>query len=93
LPGNHESAGKHKSGKTSKGTYLYAQYRRLAGRRGSKRAAVAVAHSIPVAIYYILKLGVEYQDLGGNHFGGLDHEKTRQRLMQRLKRMGYDVQI
>jgi transposase len=112
-PGNHESAGKRKSGKTSKGnrwlrralteaaraaslskgTYLSAQYRRLAARRGSKRAAVAVAHSILVAVYYILKRGVEYQDLGGNHFEGLDQEKTKQRLVQRLKGMGYDVQI
>jgi transposase len=70
-PGNHESASKRKSGKTSKGnrwlrpalteaawaaslskgTYLSAQYRRLAARRGSKRAAVAVAHSILVAVY------------------------------------------
>jgi transposase len=112
-PGSHESAGKRKNGKTSKGnrwlrralteaawaaslskgTYLSAQYRRLATRRGSKRAAVAVAHSILVAGYYILKRGVEYQDLGGNHFEGLDQEKAKQRLVQRLKGMGYDVQI
>jgi transposase len=112
-PGNHESAGKRKSGKTSKGdrwlrralteaawaaglskgTYLSAQYRRLAARRGGKRAAVAVAHSILVEVYYILKRGVEYQDLGGNHFEGLDQEKTKRRLVQRLKGMGYDVQI
>jgi transposase len=112
-PGSHESAGKRKNGKTSKGnrwlrralteaawaaslskgTYLSGRYRRLATRRGSKRAAVAVAHSILVAGYYILKRGVEYQDLGGNHFEGLDQEKAKQRLVQRLKGMGYDVQI
>jgi transposase len=112
-PGSHESAGKRKNGKTSKGnrwlrralteaawaaslskgTYLSGRYRRLATRRGSKRAAVAVVHSILVAGYYILKRGVEYQDLGGNHFEGLDQEKAKQRLVQRLKGMGYDVQI
>ena len=58
-PGNHETASKRKSGKTSKGTYLSAQYRRLAGRRGSKRAVVAVVHSILVAVYYILKREAE----------------------------------
>lgn len=46
-----------------------------------------------MALYYILMRGVEYQDLGGNHFEGLDREKTKQRLVQRLKGMGYDVQI
>jgi transposase len=58
-PGNHKSAGERKSGKASKGTYLSPPYRCLAGRRGSKRAAVAVAHSILVAVYYILKRGAE----------------------------------
>jgi transposase len=72
---------------------LSGQYRRLAGRRGSKRAAVAVAHSILVVVYYLLKRGVEYQDLGGNHFEGLDQEKTKRRLVQRLEGMGYDVQV
>jgi transposase len=112
-PGNHESAGKHKSGKTSKGnrwlrralteaawaaslskgTYLSAQYRRLAGRRGSKRAAVAVAHSILVAAYYILKRGVDYRDLGAEHFDQLDQEKTKRSLVKRLQKLGYEVQL
>lgn len=45
-------------------TYLAAQYRRLAARRGGKRALIAVAHSILIIAYHILKDGTVYQDLG-----------------------------
>ncbi len=46
----------------SKTSYLGAQYQRLAARRGKKRAAVAVGHSILVIIYYMLKTGANYSD-------------------------------
>jgi transposase len=49
-------------------TYLAAQYHRLAARRGAKRAAVAVGHTILVIAYHILKTGTAYQDLGANYF-------------------------
>src|SRR5690606_38122420 len=55
-----------------KGTYLAAQYQRIAARRGKKRAAVAVAHSILVALYHMLKHETTYRDLGANYFDTLN---------------------
>ena len=112
-PGNDESAGKRRSGKTTKGNkwlrrtltqaawgaskrkgrYLSAQYRRLASRRGKNRAIVAVGHTILVAAYYILKDGVEYHDLGGDHFDRLRRERTVSHLVRRLQRLGYNVSL
>ncbi len=71
--------------------YLSAQYRRLAPRRGKNRAIVAVGHTILVAAYYILKDGVEYHDLGGDHFDQLRRERTVSHLVSRLQRLGYNV--
>jgi hypothetical protein len=51
-----------------KNSYFQAQYRRLAARRGKKRAIMAVAHSLLVVIYHILKTGSTYQDLGADYF-------------------------
>lgn len=112
-PGNDESAGKRRSGKTTKGNkwlrrtlsqaawaatkrkggYLSAQYRRLASRRGKNRAIVAVGHTILVAAYYILRDGVEYHDLGGDHFDRLRRERTVSNLVSRLQRLGYNVSL
>ena len=48
----------------TKKTYLAAQYRRLVGRRGKKRALIAVGHSMLVIFYHMLKDGTPYADLG-----------------------------
>ena len=55
-----------------KSSYFHAQFKRISTHRGKKRAYVAVAHSILIAIYHILKDGVKYQDLGAeyNQFNG-----------------------
>jgi transposase len=58
----------------SKRTYLQAQYYRLAARRGRKRAIVAVAHSLVVIIYQMLKRGTTYQDLGSTYFEQRDRQ-------------------
>jgi transposase len=113
-PGNEESAGKRKSGRTTKGnvwlrralcqaawaaarkkdSYFQAQFRRLAGRRGKKRAVVAVAHSLLEVIYHLLKNPqLEYHDLGGNYFDELDPERLCRHLVKRLERLGFDVTI
>jgi transposase len=112
-PGNHESAGKRKSGKTRKGnawlrrvlvqaahaaaktknTYLSAQYHRLAARRGAKRAALAVAHTILVIIYHVLQDQVCYRELGGNYFDERDQQIVQKRLVRRLERLGYSVEL
>jgi transposase len=75
----------------TKDTYLAAQFRRLAARRGRKRALVAVGHSQLVIIYHMLKYNLEYQDLGGDFFDRIDPERLRRYLVNRLERMGYDV--
>ena len=68
----------------SKDTYLSAQYRRLASRRGRKKAAVAVAHSMLESIYHMLKRHIPYHDLGPNYFDELDPERLTRYLVKRL---------
>lgn len=74
-----------------KDSYLAALYRRLAPRRGKKRAIIAVARTILQAAYYILKEGVEYRELGGDYFERLNEEKTTGYLVKRLEKLGYEV--
>ena len=73
-------------------SYLRAQFLRLKARRGPKKAAMAVAASILTAAYHMLKHGVEYHDLGPNHF---ERDKLAQanRLLRRLKALGLEVTI
>jgi transposase len=77
----------------TKDTYLSALYHRLVGRRGKKRAIVAVAHSILVSAYYMLLRHEEYQDLGGNHFDERKKESVVNRLLARLDKLGVTVAI
>lgn len=77
-----------------KDSYFQAQYRRLAGRRGKKRAVMAVAHSLLEVIYHLLKNPqLEYHDLGGNYFDELDPERLCRHLVKRLEKLGYDVDL
>lgn len=77
-----------------KDSYLQAQYRRLAGRRGKKRAAIAVAHTLLVVIYHLLKdPALEYTDLGGNYFDTLDPKRLCRHLVKRLESLGYEVTL
>lgn len=72
-------------------TYLSAQYHRLAGRRGKKRAIVAVAHSILIICYHIIQHKEPYRELGGDYFDQRRPEATANRLLRRLQHLGYDV--
>lgn len=76
-----------------KGSYLQAQFLRLKPRRGAKKAIVAVAASMLTAAYHMLKNGVEYKDLGADHFSRRDRDKVVSRLIRRLKDLGCDVQL
>jgi transposase len=76
-----------------KNTYLSAQYHRLAGRRGQKKAIVAVAHSILVICYHIIKRKVPYQELGGDYFDKRRPEATAKRLMKRLEQLGFNITV
>lgn len=77
----------------SKNTYLAAQYHRLAARRGKKKAAVAVGHSILVIGYHLLKDKTTYQNLGGRYFDERDRQAVQRRLVHRLEALGYKVTL
>ena len=77
----------------TKDTYLATQYRRLAARRGKKRALIAVGHSILVIVYHVLKYHVKYQDLGADYFDRLEPERLRRYLVRRLQHLGYEVAL
>lgn len=74
-------------------TYLRAQYYRIKARRGPKKAVVAVAASIVTAVYFMLRNGVPYRELGGNYFDTIDRAKAASRLVRRLRTLGYEVAI
>lgn len=73
--------------------YLAARYRRLVGRRGKKRAVTAVAHSILVICWHILKNKTPYRDLGEDYFVRLNHEAIRRRCLRQLQKLGYQVEL
>jgi transposase len=77
----------------TRGTYLSALYRRLAARRGKKRAILAVAHSILVMAYYMIQRREPYRDAGADFFDRLQPEDTARRLVKRLESLGYHVSL
>ncbi|MFE2320370.1 IS110 family transposase [Streptomyces sp. NPDC059441] len=113
-PGNHESAGKHTSGKSrpgdpwlknalglaataaarSKNTYLASRYKRIAIRRGKKRALVAVGHTILTSIWHMLTNDAEYADLGADYFlQRTGRARQTRRLVSQLNMLGYQVSL
>ena len=112
-PGQHESAGKRKSGKTRQGsvwlrtqlveaahavkrqkdTYAGALFRRIASRRGVKKAAIAVGHSTLVAAYHMLRHGMDYHELGAQYFDERDRQGVVRRSVRRLESLGYTVAL
>jgi transposase len=77
----------------TKDTYLAAQYRRLAPRRGKKRAIVALAHTILTISYHVLKDSVTYQELGGDYFERLDPASRARYHTKKLRELGYEVSL
>jgi transposase len=77
----------------TKRTYLSAQYRRLASRRGKKRALVALGHTILVIIYHVLRDHTSYKELGADYFDRLDTERLTRTLVHRLERLGHEVAL
>lgn len=76
-----------------KPTFFTARYRRIAARRGKKRAAIATAHSLLVAIYHVLKDGVVFQDLGPAYFERRNRDAIVRRSLHRLEALGYRVTV
>ena len=77
----------------AKGTYLRDKFYRLKARRGYKRAAVAIAHKILVAIYHMLSRQVSYNDLGDLFLDKLNKHHLTRNLVHRLERLGYAVTL
>jgi transposase len=73
--------------------YLAAQYHRIARRRGKHRAASAVAHSVLVIVYHILRDKRPYTDLGADYFDRLDQARLERHHINRLKQLGYEVTL
>ena len=112
-PGNNESAGKRKSGRTNKGnkylkstliqcaksaqknknSFFHAQYQRLVVRRGKNRATVAVAHSMLIAIYHMLKDGVSFKDLGSDYYSKFNTEKKAKYYFKKLTELGVQLPV
>jgi transposase len=74
-------------------TYLGAQYRRIAARRGANRATVAVAHSIIVMAYHMLAGNTDYIEIGSQYFDERQHDRAKARMTRRLEAMGYVVTL
>ena len=81
------------AGARKQDTYLGAQYRRLAARRGKSRAAVAVGHTILIIAYHLLRDGTDYHDLGSRYFDERDRRAVERRLVHRLEGLGYKVSL
>ena len=81
----------HAAGKTN--TYLGEKYRRIARRRGKKRAAVAVARTILIIVYHMIQDGTEYVERGSTYFDQLHPQSTQQWLTKRLERLGFKVTL
>ena len=77
----------------TRSTYLSAQYRRLAARRGKKRAILAVAHSLLVMADYMIQRREPYREAGADFFDRLQPEDTARRLVKRLESLGYHVTL
>ena len=77
----------------TKDTYLAARFRRLAARKGKKRAIVAVAHTIVVSMYHMLKNKQPYRELGADFLDRRNAEHVKRYLLKRLERLGLHVTV
>ena len=74
-------------------TYLSSQYRRLSGYRGTKRAIIAVGHTMLVMMYHLLRDGVEYDTLGHDYLDKLQPQRPTRYLVKRLESLGHEVTL
>jgi transposase len=78
---------------STRNTYFTSQYHRLAGRRGKKRAVLAVAHSILIIAYHMIKRRESYHELGSDYFDKRRPEVTARCLVKRLEQLGFQVDV
>ena len=79
-----------KSAKTVKSSYFFAQYQRISARRGKNRATLAVAHSMLIAIYHILKNKTAFHDLGSDYYDSFNRDRKINSYLKRLKALGWE---
>jgi transposase len=77
----------------TKGTYFSALYHRLAGRRGKKRAIIAVAHAVVVSAFHLLVRNEPYRELGADYLDEQRRQQSVDRLARRIEHLGYQVQL
>jgi transposase len=76
-----------------KGGYLQAQFHRLRARRGAKKAILAVAASMLTAAWHMLRNQTDWHDLGAAHFDRANRKKTVNRLLKRLRQLGFNAEL
>jgi transposase len=81
------------SASQARGTYLRAKFHRLKARMSAKKAAVAIAHKILVAVFHMLQRAATFAELGADYLDRLDKHRTAKRLVRRLDALGYDVML
>ena len=81
------------SASQARGTYLRAKFHRLKARMSAKKAAVAIAHKILVAVFHMLQRAATFAELGADYLDRLDKHRTTKRLVRRLDALGYDVML
>lgn len=77
----------------NKKSYFYAQFMRISAHRGKKRAYVAIAHTILIAIYHILKEGVTFKDLGADYYHQFNKERKINAYLKKLKALGWEAPV
>jgi len=77
----------------TKNTYLRAKYYSLVGRRGKKRALIAVGHKILIMAYHILRNGMPYRELGEDYLSRRREDKIVKSHVKRLKDLGYEIEL
>lgn len=77
----------------TKNTYLRSKYDSLVGRRGKKRALIAIGHKILIAAYHIMQDKVAYKELGVEFLQEIKKEKQIKRHIQLLKEMGVEIEV
>ncbi len=82
-----------KSAQKDKDSFFHAQYQRLVVRRGANRATVAVAHSMLIAIYNMLKNDIPFKDLGSDYYTTFNTEKKANYYLKKLQELGVSVPV
>jgi transposase len=77
----------------AKAGYLPALFARLRARRGPKKAIIAVAAAILTAVYWMLRRGTSYHDLGTDYFERTDRQRLATKLVRKLDQLGFTVTL